>query len=365
MKLDQTRYINPSLDAISDFLAELDKPQQSFKSIQIAGTNGKGSVCSFLELLYLRYKPDFKIGKYLSPHIYSVTERFSVSGSNISQDDFDSLQAKLEAYDSFAKLTYFEQLTAIAFQYFKEQGVELAILETGLGGRWDATNIMPEENRLATALTNIGWDHMDYLGDSLEKIRAEKEAIKRDGVAHFDASNHELAHNPNSASGANFKLACEIFFSINPEINKDDYLQKKIFIDFAKRYQGRFQYFEKRNLVLDGAHNPDAARVLNQFIQSLDQWQGKPKTFIIGMLDKDHRNFIKELFANGVFNRNQDRVFVTYIPGPRALPAEDLQMALAEEFSLNADIIDISKLNDYFSGLTIVTGSLFLLEHVK
>ena len=218
----QVQRINPSLDQIKAALERLSNPQDSFKAIHIAGTNGKGSVCGFLEGFFLINgiaNDSFKVAKYTSPHINSYTERISINGIDILEETYKSLWKEL--FDENLgllkdeKLTEFEKITALAFEYFKREEVKIAILEVGLGGRWDATNVIKAENTLLTAITNISYDHMDYLGDTLEKIRSEKEGIKKDGVTHIELSPEDrLAcdqSNPNSENGENFILASRIW----------------------------------------------------------------------------------------------------------------------------------------------------------
>ncbi len=343
--------INPSLDNINKALAASANPHHCFKTIQIAGTNGKGSVCSFLELLYKHCLPHIKVGKYLSPHLISVTERILVKGSEIELACFNAISEALEELCQKYQLTYFEKLTLIAFQYFKEQEIDLAILETGLGGRWDATNTIPAENRLATAITNISWDHMDYLGDSLEKIRFEKEGIKREAVAHFEGEKFASNANPNSINGQNFLLALEIFETINKQ--KVSQLIKELVVsEFQKHYQGRLQYFPEKKLLLDGAHNPASAKILNQFICK-QTWASEPKIWHLAfMQDKDYKSFCENLFHN--LDISQDCFICHSLDEPRALSSEILCQYL---LSLGLQKACQSR----SSNPTIVTGSLYLV----
>ncbi len=159
------------------FLAKLGDPQESFKSIHVAGTNGKGSTCYMLEST-LRAN-GYKTGLYTSPHLFDVCERIRVAGKDIGHGDFARLGSRLREVQGHDGLTYFEFLTAMAFVYFKEQKVDLVILETGLGGRLDATNVIKRPQ--LSIVTTIGYDHTDWLGKTLEKIAGEKAGIFKKG----------------------------------------------------------------------------------------------------------------------------------------------------------------------------------------
>src|ERR1044072_5399091 len=160
-------------------LAALDNPERTFPSVQIAGTNGKGSTAVMLDSICRA--AGIKTGLYTSPHLVSITERIKVSGVEITPEDFAAcatevreVSEQLEALPSF-----FEQVTAIALLAFRKAGIELAILETGLGGRLDSTTAA---NARIVGITSIGFDHEEYLGHAIESIAAEKAAIIRPGV---------------------------------------------------------------------------------------------------------------------------------------------------------------------------------------
>ncbi len=175
-------------------LEALGTPHHSFASVQIAGTNGKGSTAAMLDSICRR--AGLRTGLFTSPHLISITERIKLAGIDISAPEFARLatqvkgaaeglvaQGKLEALP-----TFFEHVTAIAFLAFKEAGVELAILETGLGGRLDATTVAGAG---IVAITPIALDHQEYLGATLRKIAAEKAAIIRAGTTAIIAAQQE------------------------------------------------------------------------------------------------------------------------------------------------------------------------------
>ncbi len=167
------------LEGISCLMKHLGNPQDSLKFIHVAGTNGKGSVCSFLQNIFT--DAGYRTGKYTSPNLISVCERISVDGELISENDINRILKGVETAANKVKEeicdfpTQFEIWTAAAFCYFKEKNCDIVILETGLGGTHDATNII--KSPLASVITTIDIDHTEYLGDTIEKIAAEKAGI--------------------------------------------------------------------------------------------------------------------------------------------------------------------------------------------
>jgi dihydrofolate synthase / folylpolyglutamate synthase len=176
------------LSRLRPFLATLGNPHLGFPVVHIAGTNGKGSVVRMLDAMLRSH--GLKVGAYISPHLQQVNERISVGGIDIDDDTLGELLEKIDAerrawtaregFDPDPTLTYFEMMTAAAFVHFTEQKVDVAVIEVGLGGRLDATNIVPKP--LVTAITSIGIDHTEVLGDDLASIAAEKAGIVKQGV---------------------------------------------------------------------------------------------------------------------------------------------------------------------------------------
>lgn len=155
----------------------LDNPQKKFKSIHIAGTNGKGSVSHMLAAIL--QTAGYKTGLYTSPHLKDFRERIKVNGEMVSEEFVTSFTERIKPFIEEFRPSFFEITVAMAFEWFADLKVDIAIIETGLGGRLDSTNIITPE---ISVITNIGWDHMDLLGDSLEKIAAEKGGIIKPGV---------------------------------------------------------------------------------------------------------------------------------------------------------------------------------------
>lgn len=169
--------IKLGLNNITRLLKKLGNPEQSFKSVHIAGTNGKGSTAAILASLL--QEDGYSTGLYTSPHISSVCERVRINGIDIRPSEFAEIYADISRYFDEIPCTYFECTTALAFRYFSKRGVEVAVIETGLGGRFDATNVILP---VCSVITSISRDHQEHLGDSIEEITREKCGIMKKGV---------------------------------------------------------------------------------------------------------------------------------------------------------------------------------------
>ena len=169
--------IKLGLDPTTAILKRLGNPQSRYVSLQIGGTNGKGSVAAIVATVL--QASGYRVGLYTSPHFIEFRERIRVQGSMVPESALDELtnRIRLVARDSLA-LTFFEFTTALAFQYFAEEQVDVAVIEVGMGGRFDATNVI---DPLGAAITNIGLDHEQYLGHTLSKIAFEKAGIIKKG----------------------------------------------------------------------------------------------------------------------------------------------------------------------------------------
>ena len=155
----------------------LDNPQNNFKSIHIAGTNGKGSVSHMLAAVL--QESGYKTGLYTSPHLKDFRERIRVNGKKISKKYVCDFTEKYKNDFNKIKPSFFEMTVGLAFDYFRKQKVDVAVIETGLGGRLDSTNIITP---ILSIITNIGWDHANLLGNTLQKIAAEKAGIIKEDV---------------------------------------------------------------------------------------------------------------------------------------------------------------------------------------
>ncbi|MDA8162001.1 MAG: bifunctional folylpolyglutamate synthase/dihydrofolate synthase [Desulfobacteraceae bacterium] len=166
------------LDRMASILSALKGPQASYPCVHVAGTNGKGSVCATIASILV--EADYKTGLYTSPHLVSVEERFSINGRYISKEDITRLIFKIKTFvDAGYELSYFEYTTVLAMEWFRQEGVDIAVFETGLGGRLDATNVVTP---IVSVITNVSFDHQSFLGKSLESIAGEKAGIIKPGV---------------------------------------------------------------------------------------------------------------------------------------------------------------------------------------
>jgi dihydrofolate synthase/folylpolyglutamate synthase len=170
---------NFDLDRMRTLLRKLGNPQDKFRTVHVAGTKGKGSTCAMIAAML--EGNGYKVGFYSSPHLVDIRERIQINGEMIPHAEFARLVRMVEPMVTKARPTptYFDVLTAVAFKYFAEQKVDIAVIETGLGGRLDSTNVIKPE---VTAITNISKDHMAQLGGTLEKIAEEKAGIFKAGI---------------------------------------------------------------------------------------------------------------------------------------------------------------------------------------
>ena len=292
--------MRPGLDAIRGTCAALGDPQKSFSAIHIAGTNGKGAVCAMLDAA-LRAN-GLRVGRYTSPHLVKINERFFLDGAPIGDD---ALSAAAEKVAKIAPddLTFFEALTAVAFLVYADAKVDYAVLETGLGGRLDATNVCVPE---LCVITRIGLDHCDWLGDTVEKIASEKAGIIKPHVpvvlgenlpevrAVVEARAKEVGapffYAPDVASAADVPRDFPLGGTFNRENAVTALAALKVlgkgdasgFADVV--WPGRFQRVE--NFIIDGAHNPPAAHALAEALRELHL--SEPLALIAGFCgDKD------------------------------------------------------------------------------
>ncbi|TAL69202.1 MAG: bifunctional folylpolyglutamate synthase/dihydrofolate synthase [Bacteroidetes bacterium] len=164
--------IKPGLGRTKKLISFLDNPQEHFHSIHVAGTNGKGSVCSMLASILM--EQGYRTGLYTSPHLVSFNERISINGKLIEDEDLIGLSEEILPYAEHIGATFFEITTAMAFKYFAEQKTEVAVIETGMGGRYDSTNVLLP---MLSIITKVDYDHSEYLGNTLAKIAFEKAGI--------------------------------------------------------------------------------------------------------------------------------------------------------------------------------------------
>lgn len=298
LKMLSNRGIHPGLERMRKLMKQLGNPERNFKAIHVAGTNGKGSVCAMIESI-LRCS-DYRTGLYTSPHLMDIRERIRCCGNKIPPESFINLATKVRVHSEKHKinLTYFEFLTAIAFCYFAEKKIDCAVVEVGLGGRLDATNILPYPE--IVVITNIDLEHTNYLGKTIDAIAGEKGGIiKKNGICVTGAEGSALKEISGICQSCQVKMFSVSSQSLNSEQMKlfnncglkggyqlknfrivlkiIDELKgkgwniskKSVIRGFRKVvWRGRFEFvkFKIKNqkipLLLDGAHNPAAVREL-------------------------------------------------------------------------------------------------------
>jgi folylpolyglutamate synthase/dihydrofolate synthase len=396
------------LESMTKLLHELGDPQNKYFKIQVAGTNGKGSVCAFLEAICL--SAGLKIGVTTSPHLISVTERVRFNGEQISETAFAELASRTRA--AAEKLvesgeleivpTYFEQVTAVALLAFAEVNVELAILETGLGGRLDATTAA---NAGIAVITRIDYDHQEYLGESLGEIAAEKAAIIHDNSLVVFGEQPPAAMTVMLERCATFgikpRLAEKVkVFDVGGgskfvtdrgeyQVNKLGLLgchqveNAKTAILAAEMLQGRFPISEENIIaglqnavhpgrlefrgryLFDGAHNVGGAKALREF---LDESVKRPITIIFGaMRDKAIAEISKILFPVA------DKVILTKPSNSRSATVDVLESLISGKvdsdkiFKTNsvAEALVKAKELSQDDSIILVTGSLYLVGEAK
>ncbi|MBU0630190.1 MAG: bifunctional folylpolyglutamate synthase/dihydrofolate synthase [Candidatus Margulisbacteria bacterium] len=275
--------INLGLERITGLLTNLGNPQQKLQAIHVAGTNGKGSTCAMIAAILKEL--GYKVGLYTSPHLLRYNERFQINGREISEPDLSAgiAAVKKAAAGLPQKPTVFEVLTAVAFWYFAKKKVDFAVVEVGMGGRLDATNVI---RPLVSVITNVELEHTTVLGRTLAKIAVEKGGIIKPGVPVVTAESKAealtvLTHQANIGGsslvqvgivGAGFitnllgehqkrNAACAVAAVLLAGISAD---KKKIVAGLKKvRWPARFQVIRKKPLtIVDGAHNPAGVKTL-------------------------------------------------------------------------------------------------------
>ncbi|MGN0169550.1 MAG: bifunctional folylpolyglutamate synthase/dihydrofolate synthase [Lachnospiraceae bacterium] len=394
-----------------ELLRRLGNPQESFQTIHVAGSNGKGSVCAMINSALM--ESGKRCGLFTSPHLVCLTERFQINGKNCSEESF--LRAFDQVMDVIGNMrdeglphpTFFEMLFAIGMKVFANEGVEIAVIETGLGGRLDATNILSKP--LVCIITSISLEHTEYLGDTLDKIAAEKAGIIKYGVpVVFDAIQKEVAD-------VIFQKAKELLAPVYPVYPGDIQIVEKtpdsisfcfdlnghhapVTLPFVADYQaengalamqacellirqgifsftqfkegmrktkwpGRMQLLEP-GVYLDGAHNVDG---ITQFIHTVSHMGKQGRRLLFAMVkEKDYEQSIMRLSKELSFSR----IVVTQIEGERMLPAS----VMAELFAKysRAEIVVEPQIDKAYEKVkesrgeetVFCTGSLYLIGEI-
>lgn len=407
-KIDTGYRAGFALERVKYALSLLDNPQEKVKTIHIAGTSGKGSTAKFIHDILLGH--GFNTGLTISPHLVDIRERIQLNGQLITKQDFTSVLNDIYPWlieleeTHFGKLTYFEVLIVMAYCYFYKMGVDYAVVETGLGGLYDATNSISNKSKY-NVITRIGFDHMHLLGNTLEEIALNKAGIinrlqaaitvnsdmpiKRvlkgraqemnskikfigeDDYLSIPGIRKYVDHLPEyQRENLSLALQCcrEISIRDNWKLNID--IVKKVIGSY--KFEGRFEHIKYKgaDFLLDGAHNPQK---MAAFIESLwKKYERKDFTFILAFKeDKDISSMIKQIskytnqlivtqftttsqdFNHKSFNSSELSELITKISGKTACvfskPIEAINHA-------------IEATKDY---PIVVTGSLYLVGEVR
>ena len=378
-----------SLKRITTVCQKLGNPQNDFRAIHIAGTNGKGSVSTFVSSALKA--AGYKVGTFVSPYIVDFCERIQINGEYISQEDLCRLSQRVTA--TKIDLTEFEFITAVGFLYFSENNIDIAVLETGLGGRFDATNVI--DSPLVSVITKIGLDHTAVLGDTIEQIAKEKCGIIKGNTvvtthtqpqAAYDViksySQNVITPNINDLTNVNISVLGNSFTYKNQnyktklggEYQVENALvaietlkncgltitDDNIKIGLERAFiPARLEVVSQNPLiVIDGAHNPDGANALCEALKDSENI-----TAIIGVMrDKNYKEVLSKTLP---FCKN---VICVTPDVPRALPANELSV-VAMPYCKNVvvadnldDALNIAMQND---NSIFIFGSLYLASQIR
>ena len=364
-------YINLGLERIEKILSFLENPQDKLKCIHVAGTNGKGSVCAVISSVLCA--SGRKTGLYTSPHIFDYTERIKINGVDISKEKFAEYVFEINdlAQRNNVHLTEFELLTAVMFKYFADENVDVVVLETGLGGRFDATNVI--KSNLCAVITHIDLDHTDRLGSTKDKIAYEKAGIIKPGcpvvtcegyeaikdkadecnslllmVAPFEDTS-ELALK-GSFQQENLSLALAAIRLVFPAIAQEDILKGL----HEVRHPCRFEFRSDKMLLIDGAHNPNGALALRD---SLEQYfPDKKRRFVFGCLKtKDYTKMMEILFTKN------DEIYFCHFNNANSVTVEELQSKCPYP---SKEFVSLDRFEVRDDTITIVCGSFYMLHEI-
>ncbi|MBE9223105.1 bifunctional folylpolyglutamate synthase/dihydrofolate synthase [Cyanobacterium stanieri LEGE 03274] len=402
--------INLGLVRIKKLLAELGNPQEKVPFIHVAGTNGKGSVCAYLSSILT--EAGYKTGRFISPHLISWNERISINNQYIGDDDLIKILHHIKEIIALRPAdsppeeypTQFEVITAASWLYFAQCQVDVAVMEVGLGGRLDATNV--SDRPLASIITSISREHWQRLGDTLAKIATEKAGVIKQGcpvvVGKLPPEAHEVVMEKIKTLQCPYILiepaqkitknqqpwathqGIEYPLSLNGDIqlhnsaiaiatiqiliNKGWHINNQAIIEGMKktRWQGRLQWikWQNKSILIDGAHNVDSAKILRNYVDTLD----KKTTWVMGMLStKDHQGILKTLLKSG------DQLILVPVPDHSSTEPRELAH-IAQQTCPDLDKIQIA--SELFQGLNqaltmtknkantiVICGSLYLLGY--
>lgn len=395
--------IKLGLENIKSFLQIIGNPQEKIKTFHIAGSNGKGSTSSFIASILQEL--NYKTGLYTSPHFVKFNERIQINGKYIPDDYVAKFVTDYDDYITKSQLTFFEVTTAMAFKYFYENKVDYAVIETGLGGRLDATNVIIP---LAAVITSISLEHTDILGDTIKKIAGEKAAIIKKQINVFTGKLNDEAYEViekfcKETNSRLFKVSDYVNEKGNSielyteEIELDDWnmplrgfyqkynaalaalvITKTLLINNPKaisngiknvvkntNLHGRYEYYlHKPDIIFDSAHNLEGVEsFLSEFKREKNNYNKKILLFGV-MKDKS----IKPMLS--LLKNYFDEIHVTEIKYERSAKISDL-LTIAHE--LNIDVIPEHDPINYMKKFSseektnclVILGSMYLLGEIK
>lgn len=368
------------LENIRELLRRLGNPQEKLKVIHVAGTNGKGSVIAYLSSVLT--EAGYKVGKYTSPVVFEYLEKYQINNQNISEEDFTDISTKvMDAGESMEKEgcgqpTVFEVETAMAFELFLQKGCDIALIETGMGGDTDATNVC--SSVIASVLVSISYDHMQFLGNTLKEIAGHKAGIIKKGcpVIVSRQSEEVLETVKNHAAGLDapvivaggveterpfsytaydgtvyggiepglkgiwqIKNACTAIETIEVMRNAGYNISVEAVRKGIKNtvWHGRFEKIcSEPCIITDGAHNPDAAKMLRETIDR--DYPDTQFVYIMGVLgDKDFSKVIEYMADRAV------KIYTVTPDNTRALSADKLAEAVSR---INANVEAVSAVEE-------------------
>ncbi len=397
---------------IKKFLEKIGSPEKNLKVIHVAGTNGKGSTVNFIKDIL---KEDYKVGSFVSPHLITYCDRIKIGDEEISQEDFAEIgefiiSKEPEIIEDYGELNLFEFLTIMAIIYFDREKVDIAVLEVGMGGRADSTNIFTSKEKLISIITSISMDHMEYLGDTIEEIADAKAGIITDnglvlttnkdpkilGVINREAEEKsaEIYYTKDLESeiiksdlkGIDFKVKLGDWeeFSLT---QIGDYqvenalgaiyalylLNKKGIIKIStekireriksSRWKGRMEIVSRDPLIiLDGAHNFDGIKKL---VESIDNFKFKKLYLIMSILsDKEHKKMLEEISSY------TDEVVFVNLDYKRGTSPEELKKE-ASDYGLKAEVMSVEDAINHYKkkyedgDLILITGSLYFVSEAR
>ena len=392
------------LDNITRLLGLIGNPQESLKAVHIAGTNGKGSVASMLsEVLKAA---GYATGMYTSPHLVSFTERIDANGDRITEAEVAELtqyiKERVDRQDCGTPFTFFDFTTAIAFEYFKRKDVAIALVEVGLGGRLDSTNVL---RPLVSVITNVAFDHQEYLGNSLKEIAREKAGIVKENVPVVTGAKGEPLEVVRAAAAKTALYALDENFTYKKKGEQLMWYRgiRTTYDDLSVGLRGDHQLFNaalalctlelldragfpvkeyavrkglasikwparlelvrkpgKPLILIDGAHNPDGAAALAAYLKG--HFVNRKKLLIFGVMkDKDFREMLRELLPVV-----QQTILTRPEIGRAALPADVARYAPGALVSPSVgDALERAFAMAEEHDLIIITGSFYTAGEAK